>query len=140
MILDTTVIIDYLKRKPEPEAFQIFRQIKSGRVSAATTSISAFEVYRGSRLSPEPEQRFAEVQALFAYMPCLPFDKQAAEVASEISVTLGTRGETIEIRDLLIGAIAKAKKLPLVTSNVAHFSRIAELQVKTPAEFLAQLG
>ncbi|GEM_PF-621822 len=139
VVLDTTVIIDYLKRRPKAAAVQILHEIKSGRLRAGSTSISAFEVYRGARLSPEPEERLAEAEALFTYLPCLPFNKGAAEVASEISIALERGGRTIEIRDLLIGAIAKAERLTLVTADVKHFSRIPQLAIKTPEELLAQL-
>ncbi|MBI4257622.1 MAG: type II toxin-antitoxin system VapC family toxin [Thaumarchaeota archaeon] len=137
-ILDTTVIIDHLKRRPTPEANQIFHEINSGTLRASTTSITAFEIYRGARKAPHPEDRLAEAEALLTHLPCLPFDKDAAKSASEITATLEKKGLAIEIRDLLIGAIAKLHEQPLVTSNTKHFTRIPSLKVMSPKELLTQ--
>jgi len=116
VILDTDVIIDYLKKKPDPTATQLFHRIKEGRLTAHTTSISAFELYRGARLAPQPEKRMLEVKGIL-WTVFLHFDEAAANTASEISVALEKKGELIEVRDLFIGAIARTSRLPLVTKN-----------------------
>lgn len=136
VILDTDIIIDYLKKKPDPKAAQVFHRIETRRLRAFTTSISAFELYRGARLAPEPDRRMAEIKGLLSCVNSLALDEDAAKIASEISVTLEKRGELLDIRDLLIGAIAKASGLPLLTRNIRHFRRIPDLRVMSPYEFL----
>jgi len=138
-ILDTTVLIDYLRREPTPEAIEVFQEIKSGRLTGKTTSISAFEVYWGAELSPNSKERLAEAEALLDVLPCLPVDEAAARLAAEAGVNLERRGEAIDIRDLLIGAIAKVQGLPLITANLNHFSRIPQLRVKSPEQLLHDL-
>ena len=64
VILDADVIIDHLKKKPDPTATQLFHRIQKGRLRACTTSISAFELYRGARLAPEPDKRMPEVKGI----------------------------------------------------------------------------
>jgi len=114
----------------------VFHEIKVGRLVAHMTAITLFELYRGARLSPEPERRVEEVKSLRWYIGILPFDEAVAEVASEVCVLLEKRGEPIDIRDLFIGASAKAVGMPLTTRNVAHFERIPGLRVLTPKELL----
>ena len=139
VILDTDIIIDHLKKKPDPTATQVFHAIQTGDLRAYTTSISAFELYRGARLAPEPDRRITEVKALLSHVNCLALDEGAANTASEISVTLGSRGESIEVRDLFIGAIARTSRLPLITRNVKHFRRIPDLRIVAPSNLLGRI-
>jgi predicted nucleic acid-binding protein len=139
VILDTDVIIDHLRKKPDPTATKLFHMINEGRLTARTTSMSAFELYRGARLAPEPEKRMLEAKGIFRTVDCLPFDEAAANTASEISITLERKGESVEIRDLFIGAVARTSRLPLVTKNTEHFGRIPELTVITPSDLLEKI-
>jgi len=139
VIIDTDVIIDHLKKKPDPTATQLFHRIKERRLTARTTSISAFELYLGARLAPQPEKRRLEVKGILWIMNCLHFDEAAANTASEISVALEMKGELIEVRDLFIGAIARTSRLPLVTKNIEHFRRIPDLDVVTPSDLLKKM-
>lgn len=136
VILDTDVIIDFLKKKPDPTAIQIFRKIKAGKIVAHMTSITAFELYRGARLSPDPKRSIEEIKALRWYINVLPFDEASANMASEVCGHLEKRGEPIEMRDLFIGASAKTKKTSLATGNVAHFQRIPGLKLIAPQNLL----
>jgi len=136
VILDTDVIIDYLKRKPDPAASRLFDRIGERKVIAYTTPITAFELYRGARLAPEPDKKMLEVKAILTAVSCLRFDEVAANEASEISVTLERRGEVIEVRDLFIGAVARTSRLPLLTRNIEHFKRIPGLDLVTPSDLL----
>jgi predicted nucleic acid-binding protein len=131
VILDTDVIIDFLKRTPEPAAIKIFRKIKAGKLTAHMTSITVFELYRGARLSPNPQKSIEDIKTLQWYINVLPFDEASAEKASEICVHLEKRGEPIEIRDLFISAIAKTRNTPLLTGNITHFQRIPGLKLLT---------
>jgi len=137
VILDTDVIIDFLKKKPEPEALRIFHQIRTGKLTAKITSITAFELYRGARLSPNPKQSMGDIKTLGGYMNILPFDEKSADTASEICIYLEKQGEPIEVRDLFIGAIAKTKDTLLITRNVTHFQRIPGLKLMTPENLRA---
>jgi len=136
VILDTDVIIDHLKKKPDPTATQLFHRIQKGKLVACTTAISAFELYRGARLAPEPDKRIPQVRGILSYVNCLAFDEVAANTASEISVMLEREGELMKIRNLFIGAIARTSRLPLVTKNVEHFKRIPDLDAVAPSDLL----
>ena len=56
-ILDTDVIIDYLKRNPDPDSKNVFQAIKTEKLTAHMTAIIVFELCRGARLSPESRAR-----------------------------------------------------------------------------------
>jgi len=137
VVLDTDVIIDRLKRKPDPTATQLSHRIQKGRLAACTTTISAFELYRGARLAPD--KRIPQVRGILSYVNCLALDEVAANTASEISVILEEEGESIQIRDLFIGAIARTSRSPLVTKNVEHFRRTPDLEVVTPSNLLRKM-
>lgn len=136
VIIDTDVVIDYLKRRPDRVATEIFHKIKVGELSANLTSISAFELYRGARLSPEPKERVGEVKAILRNVKCLPFDEAAADLASEMYISLERTGEPLEIRDLFIGALTRSVGLTLVTRNLTHFKRLPNLKATTPQDLL----
>lgn len=136
VVLDTDVIIDYLKRSPDPVAVEIFQKIRKGKLVTYMTSITAFELYRGARLSPQPDVKIKEVKGLQFYINVLPYDEAAADAASEISVRLEKQGEPIDMRDLFIGAIARTVKKTLTTRNVAHFQRIPDLRVILPEDLV----
>ena len=59
----------------------------------------------------------------------LPFAGEAAEEYAEIRLQLEKAGQPIGERDLLI-AIAKSRRLTVVTHNVGEFSRVAGLKVE----------
>jgi len=139
VIIDTDVIIDYLKRRPEPIARQIFRAVKAGKITAHMTSITVFELSRGARLSPQPEKSMKAVKILQDFIKVLPFDAETAETAAEICVYLEEKGKPLEIRDLFIAASAKTLDLTLTTRNIAHFNRIPDVKVTTPKDLLKQL-
>ncbi|MEM2134954.1 MAG: type II toxin-antitoxin system VapC family toxin [Candidatus Freyarchaeota archaeon] len=134
IMLDTDVIIDYLKRKPQPEAVEIFDKIDERQYEAYVSAVTVFEIYRGARLSPKPEKAMREANTLFSHTKILSFDEQSAIEASEIHVQLEKKGLHLEIRDVFIGAQAKIAKLILVTKNKKHFERIPELKLSTPQE------
>jgi len=139
VILDTDVIIDYLKRKPDPQALRVFQAVKTGKLTARMTSVTVFELCRGARLSPHPERGLEQVKSLQFYINVLPFDQETADEASEICVSLEKKGEPIEIRDLFIAATARIYGIALATRNVKHFEKIPDLQAVTPRDLLKEL-
>nr|MDO8079474.1 type II toxin-antitoxin system VapC family toxin [Candidatus Freyarchaeota archaeon] len=138
IMLDTDVLIDYLKRKPQPVAVEIFNGIEKRYYEAYVSAITVFEVYHGARLSPNPEKAMSVANNLFNDLIILSFNEQTAIDASEIYVQLEKKGLALEIRDVFIGAQARVKRLLLITKNIKHFERIAELKVFTPQELLKE--
>ena len=140
VIIDTDVIVDYLKRKPESYAKDLFKAVKAGRVVPYMTSITLFELIRGAKLSPEPKRSMNIIKTLQATIKVLDFNEEAAEAAAEICVQLERRGKPLEIRDIFIAAIAKAKDLTLTTRNIRRFERVGGIKVITPQNLLENIS
>lgn len=77
----------------------------------------------------------AELEIVLSHVAPLPFDEVAAKEASKVYTYLEKRGELIDLRDLFIGSIVRARELTIVTRNVEHFERIPDLKVISPLRF-----
>ncbi len=138
LCLDTDILIDYLRGPSEPVR-ELFRLIeKEGRL-AHTTSINAFEIWLGVYLTPRPQSLMEETFSFLTHFIILNFDYEASMEAGRIMADLRKRGEIIDMRDLMIGCIAKTNNLSLITGNIRHYRRIPGLSVLTPLEAIKRL-
>lgn len=126
--MDTCVVIGFL-RGAEPDQSCLSRLLTAGE--ALVTSITVFELMLGLKDKGRREQSLLK---LFDFTGVLPFDREAAETAAEIERALRRKGMVIGTRDTFIAAICVAHRLPLVTGNVEHFSRIPGLETLSPVE------
>ena len=86
------------------------------------TSISVFEItYSTKDLSKKREKALLN---FLDTLKVLQLDKGSALLASDIGAKLAKSGRMLHPMDLMIGAIALRNRMPLVTNNVKHFSRI----------------
>lgn len=132
-IVDTCVIIDYLKKKPvSSEVFK--RLIKNHTVYFS--SISVFELFVGIK---EEEKRKTIKENLLGLVKILPFDSECAQIAAVIERELREKGQVIGPKDTMIAAKSLAKKVPIVTSNIRHFKRIENLDLYGTKELLEKL-
>jgi len=76
----------------------------------------------------EEKQR---IKALVSSYSLYSFDEEAAYYAAEIETHLSKNGQMIDIEDIMIAGIAKAKKEGILTRNQKHFQKIKELQIET---------
>jgi len=123
--VDTDVLIDFLKRKdPGSQTYELWRK----KASVGITSITAFELILGAKLSHVKEKRYEEVMSLIRqHEKIYPFDIASAEIASEIGAELRRQGNGIEIRDLFNAAICVRLDIPILTRNKNHYQRVTEL-------------
>lgn len=122
-LLDTNVIIHYLKGDPE-----IVRRIQ--RASPGELAIPAIVLYEleyGTLRSKFPSRRRRDLEEGLAHIQRIPFDSQAAMAAARIRAELEKRGATIGPLDLLIAGTAASRGATLVTNNAA-FSRVPGLR------------
>ena len=127
--VDTDILIDFLKKK-EPGSIT-YKQWKK-KSSVGITSITAFELLMGVRLPgySKNEKRFEEVQSLIDQQDTVySFDRNAADVASEVESELRGTGKTINFRDLINASICISRKVPILTRNKAHYQRVRALQI-----------
>jgi predicted nucleic acid-binding protein len=67
----------------------------------------------------------------------LPFDLTAARISARLDATLQKAGRRLDVPDLFIAGICVARTIPLLTRNVAHFSRIPQLTILDPHELVS---
>lgn len=127
-LLDTSVIIDFLREKQEVKDF-----ISTHKEDTLVTSaICEAEIYTGVYREKKENLtlRRKQVQKLFAsFYEVFPFDSSQSEVAGQIKSELAGRGSLIDDLDIMIAAAALSSQSVLVTKNPTHFQRIRGLQV-----------
>lgn len=112
-LLDSTVLIDYLRGRPVVERIDRLRH--AGDVPA-TTAINVEEITRGLRPGEEPK-----VARLFAGLVILPADLRAGEQAGRWRRDHAVRGVALWQADCLIAAIAAQHLAVLATGNPRDF-------------------
>lgn len=122
VVADTDVLIDALQGR-DPAADRVTIGLETG--SLATTSINAFELLSGAGTDRTRER----VDRLLGALPILPCEEEAGRAAAEIRRVLDSAGTPIGMGDYLIAGICLARSAVLLTRNVAHFSRIADLRL-----------
>lgn len=123
-ILDTSVLIAFLRRQPLGAEVRTILKSATGLVSA----VSVFELFAGVRSGEQREQR----RALIRLVRVVPIDSRIAERAGEVFTTLRRRGITIDNEDLLIAATALTLDVPVLTANMRHFSVIPNVRLVVP--------
>lgn len=137
LLLDTNVVSETAKNRPDPAVMDFLARQDRLRVSA----ITVFELARGvTRLRPGKKRAFLEawLAKLLAASDVMPFDGASALAAARIESGARAAGRSFELRDLFILATAEAAGLGVATCNVGHF-RGAGVPVIDPASGEAAL-
>jgi predicted nucleic acid-binding protein len=112
-LLDSTVLIDYLRGRPAVERVAALRE--TGDVPA-TTAVNMDEIVRGLQAGEEPAAR-----SLFAGLAVLPLGRRVGWQAGEWRRAFAARGITLYQADCLVAGAAWAHKAVLVTGNPKDF-------------------
>jgi predicted nucleic acid-binding protein len=119
LVIDSDVLIDYLRDRPQAVAF-----LEGSKQPLAASVITVAELYAGVR---EGEER-QRLDAFFAAFTVLPLNQQPAQRAGlwrrQYAPSHGTG-----LADALIAASAEAAGATLVTLNRRHFPMLAEVLV-----------
>lgn len=129
--LDTSMLIAYL-RGQDPAATAVEKAVKDSL--CYVTAITVYELLFG--MARARKQVGGEAAPLNT-MLIAPFDDRAARRAAALHADLLRRNEDIGVKDTFIAAICLEYALPLLTLNDRHFSRVINLQIVTPAQFLS---
>ena len=113
VVLDSTVLIDYLRGRP---AVDRVRALRSREDSPATTAINVEEMVRGVRAT-----EVEAAQRLFGGLVVLPIDEAAAWRAGAWRRTFAERGVTLFQADCLIAAATHQHGAVLCTGNPKDF-------------------
>lgn len=96
----------------------------------ATTRITAAELYYGAAKSIAPDKNRTLVKAFLATLPLFGLDAASVQIFGEAKALLERRGQRLADADLLIGAIAVAKRAIVVTGHRRHYERIPGVTVE----------
>jgi len=120
-LLDTNVISETARPQPDTTVIRWLGELSI----LMLPSVGVYEIAAGiERLPAGKKRRFlAEWFAELLASDCdvLPFDQDAALGSAVLEAEARRRGRPIEIRDLLILAIAQSRDLGVATRNVDHF-------------------
>lgn len=127
-LLDSNVWVVLLRKKSLSVANRFRAMAATGdlRVRAIVVAELRYGALRGAK----PAANRADVDALLAPFPNLPFDAAAADHFALIRVHLESLGLVIGSYDMQIAAIALANGCTLVTHNTAEFSRVPGLVIE----------
>jgi tRNA(fMet)-specific endonuclease VapC len=120
--LDTDVLVGSLRGKND--VLQTLTE-----TSLATTVVNAFELFHGAYKSRESASNVPATSGLLSSLEVLGMDLGVAERAGEVLAQLQKGRSSIDIRDLLVGCIAREQGYALMTNNVRHLRRIPGLRV-----------
>lgn len=113
VLLDTTVVIDYLRGRPVAD--RVDALFDRGD-SVATTGVTVQEVVRGLR-----PREVADVRAMFEGLVVLRIGQAEGWLAGEWQREFAAQGITLGHADSLIAATAHTAGAVLATANVRHF-------------------
>jgi len=122
VLIDTTIIIDYLRKENKQNSLLIDIYDKYDKV--CISSITVFEVLTGLN----EKNKNATIQLLKGFK-IISFSHLIAQKSASIFRELKKQNQLIEIRDLFIAATASVKQIPVVTLNKKHFNRVSNLIV-----------
>jgi tRNA(fMet)-specific endonuclease VapC len=121
-IADSDVLIDFLRGQGKG-ATRVASDLEARTL--ATTAVSAFEIYSGVRSSKQHKA----VDALLDAMAILPFGSVEARLAAELRHELDGQGRTTGMADIMIASICIVNGCKLLTRNLKHFERMANLEL-----------
>ncbi|MBS3125578.1 type II toxin-antitoxin system VapC family toxin [Candidatus Woesearchaeota archaeon] len=124
MILDTTILIDFLRGEERAIRFV------ADHSPLWTTEVNVFELFVGAYLGGVVQKKKDNAGALIERLIVLPLDRKASIKAAELASELIKKGLTVETADNLIAGIALTNGITeIVTANKSHFERFDELKV-----------
>jgi len=128
IILDTNVISS-LMRRSQDRAILAWLD-RQDATAVWTTSITVFEIRFGLHRLPPGKRHSGLVSAFERILGkelggrVFSFDTEAASEAGRLGALHEASGRTLEIRDLQIAGIVRARSAVLATRNVRHFGGV----------------
>ena len=121
LLLDTTVLIDYLRGRPVVE--RLGSLVERGDV-LGTSPVNVEEIFRGVRPG-----EIEAVDDLFDGLRVVPIGRPEGRKAGEWRRRFAARGTTLSQADCLIAAAAHTSAAVLATGNPRHFP-MTEIEVQ----------
>jgi len=121
-LLDTSIIHYIIFRKNEKLIMEFEQALFEGR-DVCISTITYYELKRKILRLENPNKQMKSFENLIKNLKLLSFTQQTADIASKIHADLKNKGKPISQCDVLIGAAAIEKELPIVSED-GHFSHI----------------
>ena len=128
-LVDTDWIIDALA--DVPSAVEPLDRLSADGL--AVSIISFGELFEGAYGFPNPEVHLAAFRRFLSGFTLLDLTDPIMEVFARTRADLRRQGNLIPDLDLLIAAAALHHDLTLMTRNLRHFARIANLRLYQPS-------
>lgn len=128
MILDTSFLLDV--RRGDSGAIRLASQLDSDHVYQRVSSITVAELFAGVPRSPNPEKEQQNIISVVLSKEVVPIDERIAQRAGRLHGERYNDGTPVEMHDCLIAATAIDFEEPVVTRNVDHFERFADVAVR----------
>ena len=124
-LLDTNVIIDYLRGKKKIEA----KFLEQG---SAISIITRAELYYGAYKSKAPEENLKKIKSMLQELTIetINLNENILNIYGQLKAGLEEKGKKLDEFDLLIAASALSDNLILITRNKKHFQRIPQLKLR----------
>ena len=130
-LFDTDTCISLLDgREPDKQHNILTRLENLLRPEIFVSTVTVSELSFGAENSRFRKANLAALDAFLLDFQVIPFDESAAREAGRVRAELEKKGQRIGTLDTLIAAHAKSLGLPVVTNNVADFSRVTGLKVE----------
>lgn len=127
IVLDTDVVSVLMRA---PRAASLIARLEAVPVTEqATTTVTLGELAYGAAKASRP-QLYEQAKRLLDGVVVLDFDTASAEAYGRLRARLESLGRPLADPDLRIAAIVLANTATLVTGNVRHFARVADLHVE----------
>lgn len=127
-LLDTCAVIDFLRG----DAATVARLARiTNPLEIAVCAVTEMEIELGFLAKPSARKREGSGKLYRAFVDSvtrLNIDFEDARETAAIRHSLDEAGKRIEVEDVLIGAIARRRRLIVVTSNTKHLARISGLR------------
>lgn len=130
VVLDTDILIDYMRGEPSAVAF--IEQAVQSPDPLAVSAVTLMQLHHGVHRSRTPAREAEVVAAAMEAFTSYPFDGPAASVAGRLLAEGGRRGRTVGLPDLMIAATALVHGEPVATRNLRDFRRFGGLEVIAP--------
>jgi tRNA(fMet)-specific endonuclease VapC len=129
-LLDTNVLSEVIKKRPEPAVLARLREIEPR--SVFTSVVCVTELRYGARRRSGAEALWERIaREVLSRVRILPLGETEALRAGDLLADMEAAGQPIGIEDILIGATALEASLTVATRNVRHFQRIRGLAVES---------
>jgi predicted nucleic acid-binding protein len=125
--MDTDILIDLLRN--ETKVVDSISEMERKGWLLATTIINAFELFYGAYKSKNRQKNLASAKTLLERLVVMNMGLTSAQNAGRVCAELEREGQSIGLRDAMIGAIALTMGYSLATRNTEHFKKIAGLNL-----------